>query len=248
MFTSGQTNSCYDCVSPPDWRWRQACRTYSRGRPYRKKLDDPEWLRPLIVLVKVASGRPPPKTPLPPELRQAFSYFQSSGPPGWELEVPILAGQSDAEIAAAMDIPPAVVGAYEEFFFSVRDRLDAADFILSTLIGYTPFRGFDQGDLRGLWVYFAYTAGPKMLEIAMAVSRGRPLPDWAMCVRAGGGGAGVRRQGDVVGLYRHHDVPQAPRWARLGGNGKRRPARHRRRSVTTPAVRRKKGTPPLLRH
>jgi hypothetical protein len=83
-----------------------------------------------------------------------------------------------------MDIPPAVVGAYEEFFFSVRDRLDAADFVLSTLIGYTPFRGFDQGDWRGLWAYFAYTAGPKMLEIAMAVSRGRPLPDCAMRDRA----------------------------------------------------------------
>jgi hypothetical protein len=101
------------------------------------------------------------------------------------MEARILAGQTDREIAAAMNVAPAVVSAYEQNFFSVKDRLNAADFILSTTIGYTPFRGFDEGDWRSLWAYFAYTAGPKMLELVMAVSQSRRLPDRALHDGAG---------------------------------------------------------------
>jgi len=31
MFTTGQIELSYDCVSPPDWRWLKACETHIRG-------------------------------------------------------------------------------------------------------------------------------------------------------------------------------------------------------------------------
>jgi hypothetical protein len=84
MFTSGQTDSYVDCSSPPDWRWRKACKTHSRGRPHRKRPNDPEWLRPLLGLADLASGprHRGRQIPVGPELMQAFQYFQSGGPPG----------------------------------------------------------------------------------------------------------------------------------------------------------------------
>jgi hypothetical protein len=179
LFSSSQASLAYD-LSPPDWRWRQACRAYNRGKKYRKRPEDLEWLRPLRELVKVASGRhPSPRIPIPDELGVALSFFQSGGQERWQLEARILAGQTDREIAAAMRIPQAVVAAYEQSFFSMRHRLGAVDFVLSEIIGYTPFRGFDEGDWQSLWAFFAYTAGPKMLEVVMSVSPCRPLPGTA---------------------------------------------------------------------
>ena len=88
-----------------------------------------------------------------------------------------MAGQTDDEIAAAMNLPAAaVVSAYEETFFSVRSRLQASDYILHEVIGYSPFRGFEEGDLQTLWGYFGYAAGPKILELVMAVSLDRGCP------------------------------------------------------------------------
>jgi len=79
-----------------------------------------------------------------------------------------------------MGLSPAVVNEFERFFFNVRDRLAAADFILLCVVGYDPFRGFEESNLRGLWQYFGYSAGPKFLELVIAVSQDRPLPEWAV--------------------------------------------------------------------
>ena len=181
----GRTGSTFpqpDVFSPPDWRWLIACKIHESPKPRHKRRTDPEWLWPLLALAKLASGRKlrGPRTPPSDELVLAFQLYQSRRHQDWELEARILAGQTDDEIAAAMDFPAAVVSAYEQTFFSVRDRLTVGDYILIEVIGYSPFRGFEEGDLQTLWGYFAYAAGPKILELVMAVSLGRPLPDWAL--------------------------------------------------------------------
>jgi hypothetical protein len=108
----------------------------------------------------------------------AHQLYQSETPSRWEVEARLLAGQTDNEIALSTGLPPAVVAAFERFFFDVRDRLAAGDYILFGVIGYDVVGGFREGDLRTLWAYFAYSAGPKFFELVQAVSQDRSLPAW----------------------------------------------------------------------
>ena len=159
-FPMARTDSTFpqpDVFSPPDWRWLIACKIHESPKPRHKRRTDPDWLWPLIALAKLASGRKlrGPRIPPSDELVLAFQLYQSRRHQDWELEARILAGQTDEEIAAAMNLPAAtVVSAYEETFFSVRSRLEASDYILIEVIGYSPFRGFEEGDLQTLWGYF----------------------------------------------------------------------------------------------
>jgi hypothetical protein len=121
-----------------------------------------------------------PRLVIPPALIEALEVYQGDGQLRWELEARLLAGQTDEDIAAATAVRAAVVAAYERHFFAVRQCLAARDYILGCVVGAAPLRGFEEGDLRPLWAYFGYAAGPKMLELVMAVSLGRPLPDWAV--------------------------------------------------------------------
>jgi hypothetical protein len=184
MDTIEPNDSPVDSLVPPDLRWGTACRLHSPTRRRRRRPDDPSWLPTLLALAETVypSGRRcrGPRVPVPPELMRAFELYEGSGQVRWELEARLLAGQTDEEIAATTAMPAIVVGEYERTFFNVRQRLAGSDFILSSVIGYTPFRGFDEGDLRGLWAYYGYTAGPKMLELVMAVSLRRSLPQWAL--------------------------------------------------------------------
>jgi len=173
---------------PPDWRWRIACHLHAvecaSGRRRRKRKSDPLWLAPLLGLKRVLDPagrrRRRSKSAVPPDLVAAHQLYLSNGPSRWETEARILAGQTDDEIACSTGLAPAVVATFEQFFFNVRDRLAAVDLILFDVIGYRPVLGFEGGDLRGLWAYFGYEAGAKMLEIVMAVSQDRPLPAWVV--------------------------------------------------------------------
>ena len=175
---------CADPLAAPDWRWQRACALHRRPRRRRRRPDDPDWLQTLLALAETAypSGRRRrgPRLLIPPALIEALEVYEGGGQLCWELEARLLAGQTDEDIAAATAVRAAVVAAYERHFFAVRQCLAACDYILSCVVGGVPLQGFDEGDLRGLWAYFGYAAGPRMLELVMAVSLGRPLPDWAV--------------------------------------------------------------------
>jgi hypothetical protein len=175
-----------DSLRPPDWRWQTALSVHRLVRQRRRRMrkSDPLWLAPLVGLAEELSpsgGRRRQRTRLAtPELIAAHRLYQADSPCRWELEARILAGQSDVEIAVSRAIPPAVVAVFEQSFFDVRDRLAAGDFILFGVVGYNPVAGFQEGDLRTLWAYFGYAAGPQFLELMMAVSQDRSLPTWAI--------------------------------------------------------------------
>ncbi len=178
-----------DELSPPDWRWQAARHVHERFLLSRRRTrkSDPGWLAPLVALTASLNPCTRPRRrcswsrlSVTEALVSAHQLYESDSPCRWEVEARILAGQSDAEIAVSTGLSPALVATYEQTFFRVRDRRAAGDYILFGVIGYDPFGGFLEGDLRTLWAYFGYAAGPKVLELVMAVSRGRSLPDWAL--------------------------------------------------------------------
>jgi hypothetical protein len=169
-----------DFMPPADWRWQWACQVH--GDPGSRSLNDSAWLPMLLALAERVSPseHTPSGLPVPASLLEAFELYQSQGQLVWELEARILAGQSDEDIEAAMAVPAMVVAAYEHAFFDVRRRLEAEDDIFAAVIGRSNFGEHDESDLKGLWAHFGYSAGPRILELVMAVSLGRPLPDWAL--------------------------------------------------------------------
>lgn len=142
-----------DPIPAPDLRWQIACHLHERahfrrGRRRRRR-SDPDWLDALLALNEVLhpSGRRRSRFSVSPELMSAHLLYQSETPSRWEVEARILAGQSNEDVALSTGFPPAVVGAFERFFFNVRDRLAAGDYILFGVVGYDPLRGFKESDL-----------------------------------------------------------------------------------------------------
>jgi hypothetical protein len=89
-----------------------------------------------------------------------------------EIEARILAGQSDAEIAAVYGMSAAAIEWHEAAFFNVRDRLLSATWVVDRVIGVA----FPAGDDGPVLKKFGYFGGPKNLEVVLAVMRSRPLP------------------------------------------------------------------------
>lgn len=173
-----------DPFASPDWRWRRACQVHELVREHPRRQRRPDWdsLQPLLALIEAVNpiGRKKRTEPVSHELLAAYRLYEAGGPTRWEMEARILARQSDEDIAAAMGLAAGVVNDFEHCFFGVRDRLSASDLVLLEIIGYLPFGGIREGDLRTLWHFYGYSAGPKMLEIVMAVSEDRALPAWAV--------------------------------------------------------------------
>jgi hypothetical protein len=173
-----------DPFAPPEWRWLRGCQVHEQIREHPRRQRRPDWdaLQPLLALTEALKpiGRKKPTVPVSQELLAAYRLYEASGPSRWEVEARILARQSDDEIAAATGLAAGTVSHFERYFFDVRDRLPASDLVLMGIIGYEPFGGIREGDLRKLWRFYGFSAGPKMLDLVMAVSQDRPLPAWAI--------------------------------------------------------------------
>src|SRR5205823_11719364 len=67
---------------------------------------------------------------------------------------------------------------YHDYFFEVRPRLRARDWIVARVIGAGLWLGFERDDLGGVWKAFGYFGGPTILDAVLAVSRpGGPKED-----------------------------------------------------------------------
>jgi hypothetical protein len=99
-----------------------------------------------------------------PAVHGACQLWRGLSRPRWELEARLLAGQSDSEIAAKMDIEAGVVEAYEAVFYDVRDGLGASDWVHLSVIGPRLHEGFDPGDAETILKLYAYNCGHAVLD------------------------------------------------------------------------------------
>jgi len=95
-------------------------------------------------------------------IRLAWQLARTEGPSRWALDAMVLAGLSDAQIAATAQIPDAVVECYASLFYGVRQRLRYRSYILSQVLHVdAPWTGRDVGRV---WGWFAYIGGPVVLQ------------------------------------------------------------------------------------
>ena len=171
-----------------DWRWQEALHLVERGRRLLRGSADAETL----AAARFARAWHGCATAV--ERRQcekdwstyitAHHLYEHAGPKGWEIEGRLLAGQEDQAIAERCGLHPQTVRRYEALFFNIRGRLHARDWISSRVIGSGLRNGFPKDDLRGLWQAYGYSGGVRVLEVVIAVSQEKPLPEWACAVTA----------------------------------------------------------------
>ncbi|VTT98778.1 unnamed protein product [Gemmataceae bacterium] len=156
----------------PAWRMLRAeYRVHEKTRP-DPSVDD-EWTEVALKLIR-SPGAFGPGHPV----QAAFALWTREHESRWLLEARLLTAQSFDEIAAACSLSTAAVEAYHELFFHVRPRLDARDWVMAMAVRSAPMNDFAGPQPAGIWKYAAFTGGPRVLEVVLAVTLGRPLPAW----------------------------------------------------------------------
>jgi hypothetical protein len=110
------------------------------------------------------------------DVSEACEIYQSDSPARWELEARILAGEQYAAIAEKLDTRIAIVKAFQNVFFNVKAKLKCRDYIHNVVIG--TFLPWDPTRVRDLWCYFAFSAGPEMVDFLVSDFRSSPKADY----------------------------------------------------------------------
>jgi hypothetical protein len=158
-----------------DHRWRLAVERV-RNRPRRHPPPPDEWVDQAqrFVTAVVACREETERDAVAGEFPAIEAAFRLRTSPNKmaraAVEARLLAGLSINEVAAACGLPPAVVNAYEQLFFTVTDRLNDALNILEFAVGEPHFdRSLrTEEDLDVLLKWAAYTYGPLLLEELVA--------------------------------------------------------------------------------
>jgi hypothetical protein len=163
----------------PDVRWQRANHLARSGLSVASH-DEPETLAALEYLRAAADCRSDAdRTQLDrrwPGIAAAVRLYAVDGPGRWAVEARIVAGQSDEQIAALCSLSPETVQWYEALFWRIRDRLSARDWIAARVIGLRS--GFTREQMGRLWCAYAYSAGPIVLGLVIAVTLDHPLPSY----------------------------------------------------------------------
>lgn len=166
----------------PDWRWKRACWLMERGKRVSRRLDD-DWVRRAKEFVKRQRAASPTtaRSSGTSEAALQEALFLAAEAPDhdrWKVEALLLTRQPFDAVASACRLDIETVEAYHALHFDVRPRLGATDWIMARVIGTCWAEGFATLPLGALWKYAAFSGGPGVLEVVIAVTTGKPLPAW----------------------------------------------------------------------
>ncbi|MCE9560526.1 MAG: hypothetical protein K8U57_00595 [Planctomycetes bacterium] len=158
----------------PIWRTLRASYLVEENGKPDPRIDD-EWVTIAQGLfTKTKTGD---RTPLAPEVRDAFELWTANQKPRWILEARLLTAQTLSEVAEACSLPESVVATYGKLFFDVRPRLHHTDWVLAIVVRSTPWNVFAGPQPAGMLRYFAFVGGASVLDTFIAVTLDCPLPD-----------------------------------------------------------------------
>jgi hypothetical protein len=158
-----------------DWRWQRAWSLFRAEQYYSPRRDDVPTGRALqFIRANFGTTIPWYKRKLLrglADVEAALGIHGGPPPNRLEIEARILARQSAREIARRFGISAEAVVTFEALFFGVADRLDAATFIMTQVIGVDPRRSDGRPDYATLLKMVAYQGGPPALEAMLTLSR-----------------------------------------------------------------------------
>jgi hypothetical protein len=172
----------FDPARVVDQPWRDACLAVEQGRRVSKGRDPEPVVEAagyLRALQSCHEDRDRGRVAWHwSDLHLARLLAEAGGPPAWEVQSWLLAGQGDEQVAGLCGLPARVVAAYEALFFYVRPRLSARDWILNRAIWAGHTLSLTMPDLGVVLRSIGYFSGPLVLEVVLAATLGRPLPAW----------------------------------------------------------------------
>jgi hypothetical protein len=181
----------------PAWRWERATWLYEHGGRTDNRIDD-EWVARardfLAAGGRQAEARPTRRHRADDRHIQAGLDLRQADPPAarWWLEAHLLTGSPLGDVAHLCTLPVEVVESYHQLLFDVRQRLRATDWIMLHAVGTYCWKGFAGLPVGAVWKWVAYTAGPRALEVVVALTTDAPLPSWLRDGLAGGAYAEAR--------------------------------------------------------
>ena len=185
---------------PPDWRWLRAVgiadEQAQRPTSRRDGEENILWIRKAALFKQEYDAAREPLQQMTiiekyPEILWAYNYYANPAnlTSRYIVEARILAQQTNREIAYAEGATEGTIAAYEQLFFSVRDRLFNADYIYHKVMGGSLQTSLSSADYGILWKLYGYVGGPFVLD---AISRRIANPSW------------VSRPDEVIAFF--HDV------------------------------------------
>jgi hypothetical protein len=175
----------------PAWRWERANWLHDHGGRTDRRIDDAWVARARDFLAargRQAEARPSRRHRAhDPHIQAALDLWRADPPaPRWRLEARLLTGAPLDEVTRLCDLSVEVIETFHQLFFEVRPRLRATDWVMFHAVGTYYAKGFAGLPVGSLWKWAAYTAGPRALEVVMALTTDAPLPTWVRDGLAGG--------------------------------------------------------------
>lgn len=161
----------FDCV-PLDWRWRYCQRRAKQRGAQSIKSNDADLEAGVQFLTALHRCRTTAAVDQVarrhPHLAVAHTTNTTEPPFGrWLLEARLLTGESLTEVADKLGLQEETVRVYEQFFFSIRDRLHAHSFILTQAIGPPDQRNLTEEDIGVIVKFAAFVCGADVLDSAL---------------------------------------------------------------------------------
>ena len=172
QFTDWLPDSFY---RSPFWRVLRASYLLETGLPADATIDD-DWVA--VAKDLLAAIERHDLSTVPEAVRAAYEVWAADQMPRWLVEAQLLTPRTLDEIATECALAEPVVHAYAELFFDVRSRLQARDWVMSLAVRSHPMNDFAGPQPAGLWKFFAFTGGELVLDVVVAVTLNRPLPEW----------------------------------------------------------------------
>jgi hypothetical protein len=167
----------------PAWRWLRANWLHEHGGRGDHRVDD-AWVARAVDFL--AAREPSATRPTgarrrqaDPALQQALELAEEQPPERrWQVQSLLLTGEPMEDISRHHALSADALEAYHELHFRVRPHLAATDWVLTHAVGTFCWKGFAGLPLGALWKFTAYTAGPRALEVVIALTTDGPLPVW----------------------------------------------------------------------
>ena len=156
----------------PEWRLLRAEYLIATGRSRDRRIDD-DWVAHARSAIQDRGGAASKAA----AVRVAREVWAGDPAVKGELEARLLTDEPVDYIADRIGQPAAVLEAYAEVFFAVRPMRAATDWLLTRAVGYSPLRGFTDPQPAAAWKLAALAGGPALLDVVIAATTGRLLPD-----------------------------------------------------------------------
>ena len=140
----------------PDWRHNRAQWLHDAGRPIQ---DEEDGVRAACgLLAALEDGTAEDELP---DAFEAWKIYENNTQQRWEIEAWLLTGEPSDAIATRLTVGQAVVEAFHQLFFHVRDRLCFRGYVSWRIIEPRTLTG---SDVDRLWKFYGYHGGPVVLE------------------------------------------------------------------------------------